>query len=30
MVYSDTLIDGSPKNSVSAVALEDMSVVLEK
>ncbi len=30
LVYSDRLIDGSPKNSISAVALEDVQVVLKK
>jgi CreA protein len=29
LVYSDKLIDGSPKNSISAVALEDVKVVME-
>lgn len=29
LVYSDTLIDGSPKNSISAVALEDVKVILK-
>lgn len=30
LVYSDKLIDGSPKNSISAVALEDIRPTLEK
>ncbi len=29
LVYSDRLIDGSPKNSISAVALEDIQPVLK-
>jgi CreA protein len=29
LVYSDKLIDGSPKNSISAVALENVKVVME-
>jgi len=30
LVYSDKLIDGSPKNSISAVALEEVAVVLKR
>lgn len=30
MVYSDKLIDGSPKNSISAVALEDVQVSIKE
>jgi len=30
LVYSDKLIDGSPKNSISAVALEDVQPILKK
>ncbi len=30
LVYSDRLVDGSPKNSISAVALEDVQPILEK
>lgn len=30
LVYSDRLIDGSPKNSISAVALEDVQPILEQ
>lgn len=30
LVYSDKLIDGSPKNSISAVALDDIKPSLEK
>ncbi len=30
LVYSDKLIDGSPKNSISAVALEDIVPTLKK
>jgi len=29
LVYSDTLVDGSPKNSLSAVALGNVSVLLK-
>lgn len=29
LVYSDKLIDGSPKNSISAVALENVKVMIE-
>ncbi len=30
LVYSDKLIDGSPKNSISAVALEDVQVSIKE
>ena len=30
LVYSDRLIDGSPKNSISAVALEDVAVIIKQ
>jgi CreA protein len=30
LVYSDKLIEGSPKNSISAIALEGTQVVLEE
>ncbi len=30
LVYSDRLIDGSPKNSISAVALEDVQPIIKK
>lgn len=30
LVYSDRLVDGSPKNSISAVALEDVQPILQK
>lgn len=30
LVYSDKLIDGSPKNSISAVALQEVQAVIEK
>jgi len=30
LVYSDKLIDGSPKNSLSAVALESIMPVIER
>jgi CreA protein len=29
LVYSDKLIDGSPKNSISAVALDTVQVILQ-
>jgi CreA protein len=30
LVYSDKLIDGSPKNSISAVALDDVVPLIKK
>jgi CreA protein len=30
LVYSDRLIDGSPKNSISAVALEEVQPIIKK